>query len=104
MRGSVLKAMLGDKASPVLYGYDQNALAVYFNQAPVLRSAAAGGFGGGRGGAGSSGPGNYNMQPNAVPPKLTTLDGPPPRAAPVPRPERGAAAAGVAERGGRRNR
>ena len=37
VRGSVLKTMLGDASSPVLYGYDQNALAVYFNQAPVMR-------------------------------------------------------------------
>ena len=46
--------------SPVLYGYDQNALAVYFNQAPVL---SVGGGGGGRGGGGGGaavdgGPGN----------------------------------------------
>ena len=46
VRGSVLKTILGDKNSPVLYGYDQNALAVYFNQAPVMRVGGAGGFGG----------------------------------------------------------
>ena len=32
VRGSVLKAVIADKTSPVVYGYDQNALAVYFNQ------------------------------------------------------------------------
>ena len=75
MRGSVLKALLGDRTSPVLYGYDQNALAVYFNQAPVMRvGGAAAGLGGGRGGPNL--PGIPNMQPNAVPPRLTTLDGP----------------------------
>jgi Zinc carboxypeptidase len=78
VRGSVLKAVLGDKSSPVLYGYDQNALAVYFNQAPILSVGGAFGRGGGRGGPGvEGGPGNYNMQPNSVQPKLTTLDGPP---------------------------
>jgi Zinc carboxypeptidase len=86
-RGSVLKAILGDRSSPVLYGYDQNALAVYFNQAPVMRvGGAAGGFGGGRGGPNL--PGIPNMQPNAVSPRLTTLDGPPgaaPAAAPTGR-------------------
>ena len=51
VRGSVLKAMLGDKGSPVLYGYDQNALAVYFNQTPILSVGGGGGRGGGRGGA-----------------------------------------------------
>jgi zinc carboxypeptidase len=73
-RGSVLKTVLGDRRSPVLYGYDQNNLAVYFNQGPVF-SVGGGGFGrGGRGGGG--GPANFgNMQPNAVQPKLTTLDG-----------------------------
>ena len=72
-RGSVLKTVLGDRRSPVLYGYDQNALAVYFNQGPIF-SLAGGGFGrGGRGGAGA--PANFgNMQPNAVPPRLTTLE------------------------------
>jgi Zinc carboxypeptidase len=78
-RGSVLKTILGDKTSPILYGYDQNALAVYFNQGPVLRvggsAGGAGGFGGGRGGPNI--PGIPNMQPNAVAPRLTTLEGPP---------------------------
>jgi hypothetical protein len=81
VRGAILKTVLGDKASPVLYGYDQNTLAVYFNQAPVLRVGGAGGFGG-RGG-GTNVPPVGNMQPNAVPPNLTTLDGPPPVSAPT---------------------
>jgi hypothetical protein len=91
-RGSVLKSLLGDRNSPVLYGYDQSSLAVYFNQAPVMRvGPAAGGFAGGRGGPNL--PGIPNMQPNAVPPQLTTLDGPP--SAPS------AAAGGRGGRGGR---
>jgi len=83
VRGSVLKATVADKSSPVLYGYDQNALAVYFNQTPIL---AVGGGGAGRGGRGGAavegGPGSFNMTPNAVPPKLTTLEGVPAAAAP----------------------
>ena len=66
-RGSVLKTLLGDRTSPILYGYDQNALAVYFNQAPIFTIAAGGP--GGRGGGGRGGPnipGIPNMQPNAV--------------------------------------
>ncbi len=43
--GSVVKVVLGDKTSPVLYGYDQNALAVMFKNNPILslgpRSARA---------------------------------------------------------------
>jgi hypothetical protein len=89
----VLKALVGDRGSPVLYGYDQNAIAVYFNQAPVMRvGGTAAAFGGGRGGPNV--PGIPNMQPNAVTPRLTTLDGPP-NAAPT------APGAGRGGRGGR---
>jgi hypothetical protein len=75
-RGSVLKTVLGDRRSPVLYGYDQNALAVYFNQGPILSVGGGGGGFGGRGGGRAGGPqANFgNMQPNAVQPKLTTLE------------------------------
>jgi hypothetical protein len=75
VRGSVLKTVLGDRTSPVLYGYDQNALAVYFNQTPVL-AVGGGGFGG-RGGGRGGGPniqGIPNMEPNRTQPRLTTLD------------------------------
>ncbi len=67
VRGSVLKAMLGDRSSPVLYGYDQNAMAVYFNQAPVMRVGAGAGFGG-RGAAGANVPpvGNLHAQRHAA--------------------------------------
>ena len=97
VRGSVLKALLGDRNSPVLYGYDQNALAVYFNQAPVMRVGAAAGAGGGGGGRGGPNlPGIPNMQPNAVPTRLTTLEGPPAAT--------GAGAAGGGAAGGRGGR
>jgi hypothetical protein len=93
-RGSVMKALLGDRRSPVLYGYDQNALAVYFNQGPIFSVGGGGGFGRGGGGRGG-GQGNFaNMQPNAVQPRLTTLDAPPPPPAP------GAAGQGRGGRGG----
>ena len=93
-RGSVLKTFLADKTSPVLYGYDQNALAVYFNQGPIF-SVGGGGGGGGRGGGRGAGlPGNINMQPNAVQPRLTTLEGSPSASAP-------ADAGATAGRGGR---
>lgn len=35
-RGTVLKAVVADKKSPITYGYD-DSLAIYFNQAPVFR-------------------------------------------------------------------
>ena len=75
VRGSVLKTILADKTSPVLYGYDQNALAVYFNEGPIFALGAAAG---GRGRGTPNIPGIPNMQPNAVQPRLTTLEGPPP--------------------------
>jgi hypothetical protein len=100
VRGSVLKTLLGDKTSPVLYGYDQNALAVYFNQGPIFSvgGAGGGGRGGGRGGAGL--PGNINMQPNAVQPRLTTLEGGPPASASAS-PDAGATAGRGRGAGGR---
>ena len=73
VRGSVLKAVLADRSSPVLYGYDQNALAVYFNQAPVFGRAAAALAAAAGGGPQIPGVGQ-NMPPNAVPETLTTLD------------------------------
>jgi hypothetical protein len=99
-RGSVLKTVLGDRRSPVLYGYDQNALAVYFNQGPIF---SIGGGGVGRGGGRGGGPviqGIPNMQPNAVQPKLTTLDGPPAPDAAVAGPGRGGRGGGGGGGGG----
>ncbi len=89
--GSVVKVLLGDKTSPILYGYDQNALAVMFKNNPLLSlgarpapapaaadaPAGRGGGGGRGGGAGPAGVSNINMQPMSAAPRLTTLDGPP---------------------------
>jgi len=52
-RGSVINASFADRKSPIAYGYDE-ALAVYFNQAPLLQVAMIGG-GGGFGGGGQGG-------------------------------------------------
>jgi hypothetical protein len=46
-RGSVLKAVVSDKLSPIAYGYG-DTLPVYFNQAPVLEAGPAVLFGGAR--------------------------------------------------------
>jgi hypothetical protein len=44
-RGSILRANVEDRASPIAYGYD-DSLGVYFNQGPVLKiSMPGGGFG-----------------------------------------------------------
>ncbi|HEX6323873.1 MAG TPA: M14 family zinc carboxypeptidase, partial [Vicinamibacterales bacterium] len=71
--GSVMKANFADRSSPLAYGYDQDAIGVYFRSSPILR-VGFGGFGGGRGRAGGPDLGQPNMQPNAAPPRLTTLD------------------------------
>lgn len=80
-RGVVMKSQFVDRNSPIAYGYDSDNLAIYFSSGPVLN--ASGGFGGGFGGGGGRGgsqiPGvGMNLNPNAVQPTLTTLDGPPP--------------------------
>ncbi len=74
VRGSVLKANFADRKSPIAYGYDSNSLAVYFNQAPVIR-VGGGGFGRGFGGGGPQIPGvGQNITPNAVMQPLATLE------------------------------
>jgi hypothetical protein len=82
VRGSVLKALLADKTSPVVYGFDADAMAVYFSQAPVMRVGMGGGPGGGGfGGGGPEIPGvGQNMTPNAVIGRLATLEAPAPAA------------------------
>jgi hypothetical protein len=52
--GSILRAAVEDKRSPIAYGYD-DTVALYFNQAPVFRVSLAGGGGMGRGGSQSPG-------------------------------------------------
>lgn len=73
VRGSILKAMFADRKSPIAYGYDANALPVYFNQAPVVR-VGGGGFGG-FGGGGLQIPGvGQNLTPNALPQALASME------------------------------
>ncbi|MBI1873108.1 MAG: hypothetical protein HYS05_04360 [Acidobacteria bacterium] len=85
VRGSVLKALVADKKSPIAYGYSGNPIAVYFNQEPVISASglgALGGFfgGGGRGGGGFGEGGGgipgvgMNITPMAQPPRLATLE------------------------------
>lgn len=44
--GSVFRAVVADKTSPVVYGYGES-LGIYFSQAPVLGFGGGAGFGGG---------------------------------------------------------
>ncbi|MGE5360229.1 MAG: M14 family zinc carboxypeptidase [Bacteroidales bacterium] len=81
--GSVMKTVIGDRTSPVLYGYDQKALGVLYRDGPVFALAGAGGGRGGGGRGGFTPPVQPNLQPMATPSRLTTLDGPPPAATAV---------------------
>jgi dipeptidyl aminopeptidase/acylaminoacyl peptidase len=55
--GSILRAAVEDKRSPIAYGYD-DTVALYFNHSPVFRVSLGGGMGrGGGGGGGAGGPG-----------------------------------------------
>ena len=69
-RGSILRGVIADMTSPIVYGYGRDQLPVYFNQSPVLnvRTGPGGGFFGfGRGGAGVS----QDITPMATPLKLS---------------------------------
>jgi hypothetical protein len=80
-RGSILRGTITDGKSPIMYGFDQKDIPVYFNQDPVMAVAAPGGFGGfggggfggggGRGGASAEG---QNVTPMAVPIHVAPLD------------------------------
>ncbi|HEV8197560.1 MAG TPA: M14 family zinc carboxypeptidase [Gemmatimonadales bacterium] len=63
-RGTILRGVITDTKSPLVYGYDGTQLPVYFNQSPVLTLAGAAGFAG-FGGAGIPGVGQ-NTTPMAT--------------------------------------
>jgi hypothetical protein len=77
-RGSILRGVFSDLKSPIAYGYDGKDLPVYFNQDPVLSTAApvfaGGGFGGGGGRGGGGGGVGQSVTPNAVPIHTSPFD------------------------------
>ncbi|MBI3569029.1 MAG: hypothetical protein HY084_12605 [Gemmatimonadetes bacterium] len=74
-RGTILRGIIADAKSPLVYGIGATQIPVYFSQAPVLNAgggdlaAAFGGFGG-RGAPGIS----QNITPNATPLRLSPFD------------------------------
>ena len=101
-RGSVMRGIIADRASPIVYGFDGRQLPIYFNQAPVLNvSAGGGGFGGFGGGA--AGP-SQNITPMATKLQLSPWEQDSADAANATRPGRagrgGAAGAGGQGEGG----
>ena len=84
VRGSVMRGIVSDRASPIAYGYDAQ-VPVYFNQSPVLSVGGGGGGGrGGRGGGGIPGVGmditpmaNQNNRLSAFDPEKVAAGAPP---------------------------
>jgi hypothetical protein len=67
-KGALMRGMIADKKSPIVYGYTGDQLPVYFSQDPVLRAAGGGGRGGFGGGAVRQVPGvGVDITPNSTP-------------------------------------
>jgi hypothetical protein len=67
VRGSIMRGMVADAKSPIVYGYDGTQIPVYFSQDPVLAIGMAGGGGRGGFGGGPQIPGvGMNVSPNSV--------------------------------------
>jgi hypothetical protein len=70
-KGAIMRGMIADKTSPIVYGYEGKQLPIYFSQSPVLTVSREGG---GMGYFDPNGPGvklAQNYTPNAVPAKLS---------------------------------
>lgn len=72
-KGALMRGVVADQKSPIVYGYTGKELPIYFADYPVITVAerGAGGFGGGQGGGGAGGRLAQNVTPNAVPAKLS---------------------------------
>jgi hypothetical protein len=67
VRGSILRGIVADGKSPIMYGYDGTQIPVYFSQEPVLAVGMAGGGGRGGFGGGAQIPGvGMTVAPNAA--------------------------------------
>ena len=75
-KGSIMRGMIADKASPLTYGYEGKELPVYFSQDPVLTVTGEGGRGNGY--FDPDGPGarlSQNVTPNAYPVHVSPWQG-----------------------------
>jgi Zinc carboxypeptidase len=100
-KGALMRGMISDKMSPIVYGYAGDQMPIYFSQEPVLAVSSAGGFG--RGGASVPGVG-VNITPNATPIRLSPYDGDEstaePKGLPTQESDRGAARQAIRRSGG----
>jgi acyl transferase domain-containing protein len=74
-KGAIMRGLITDKASPIVYGYDGKQLPIYFSQSPVLNISRGGS---GMGYFDPNGPGTkvaQNYTPNAVPAQLSPWPG-----------------------------
>ena len=73
-KGAILRGMISDKKSPIVYGYEGSQMPVYFSNEPVLAAGRGAGLvgpgGGGRGGARVEGVGQ-DVTPNSTLEKLS---------------------------------
>ena len=73
-KGAIMRGIISDQKSPIVYGYDGKQLPIYFSQSPVLNISRGGS---GMGYFDPNGPGvkvAQNVTPNAVPAKLSPWD------------------------------
>jgi hypothetical protein len=68
-RGSIMRGVFADLKSPIAYGYEGKDLPIYFNQDPVLNTAASGGF------VAAGFGGGQTITPNAAPIHISPLEG-----------------------------
>lgn len=74
-RGSIMRGMITDRGSPLMYGFEGTQLPVYFSQAPILNAGGGGaGFAFGEGGGGRGGGVSQNTTPMSNKLRLSPWD------------------------------
>jgi hypothetical protein len=77
-KGAIMRGMISDKASPLVYGYEEKDLPVYFSANPVISTGRSNG--GEMGYFNPNSPGariSQNLTPNSVPVKISPWGGDP---------------------------
>ncbi|MCC2979458.1 M14 family zinc carboxypeptidase [Sphingomonas sp. IC4-52] len=86
-KGAIMRGMIADQSSPIVYGYDGKQLPIYFSQSPVLNVSRGGGR---MGYFDPNGPGvklAQNTTPNAAPAPVSPWPGAEAAAASAPKNE-----------------
>lgn len=74
-KGAIMRGLIADQASPIVYGYEGKQLPIYFSQSPILTVSRSGG---GMGYFDPNGPGvklAQNVTPNVVPVPISPWPG-----------------------------